>query len=231
MELKNLPFFIIALSFLIASPVFAYTRTPSGFSINNPVNFVITQDDFDNYCDIEAVRMAIGFNQLIDGEWQTTFYPLAEHSWFGDFIYNYPPLNKTITLPTGDYGEITILCVSDSSYLGEYDLEYDDDNVIFTILAGGSFGFGSFIPLPMASGTDMMASVGGIFSDLWYFLAIFLGIPFGFYIITRIKEFVPKDTTKKNDVKFDVKKADKLIKEYKRDTEYLKRRGITLKDK
>jgi hypothetical protein len=42
------------------------------------------------------------------------------------------------------------------------------------------------IILTMGSTTDMLAYVGNLFSDIWVFIAIIIGIPLAFYIIGRI---------------------------------------------
>lgn len=42
----------------------------------------------------------------------------------------------------------------------------------------------------MASTSDMLASVGTLFSDLWGYIAVIAGIPLAFYIITRIQNLI-----------------------------------------
>lgn len=62
------------------------------------------------------------------------------------------------------------------------------------------------ITLGVASGTDMVASIGTLFSDLWLILALVIGIPLAFYIIQRIIKLVPAD---------------------KKEKEYMERKGFT----
>jgi hypothetical protein len=50
----------------------------------------------------------------------------------------------------------------------------------------------SIITLPGSAGTDMLANVGVLFTDLWVLIALAVGIPLAFYIIKRVIALVPK---------------------------------------
>jgi hypothetical protein len=47
-------------------------------------------------------------------------------------------------------------------------------------------GVSSLYSLPMASTSDMLASVGTLFTDLWVIIATACGIPLGFFVIKRV---------------------------------------------
>lgn len=49
------------------------------------------------------------------------------------------------------------------------------------------------INLPPNVQTDILASTGTLFTDLWLFFAVVVGIPLAFYIIQRIIKLVPSD--------------------------------------
>jgi hypothetical protein len=50
----------------------------------------------------------------------------------------------------------------------------------------------TILTLPSASTTDVLASVGTLFTDLWVLIAVAVGIPLAFYIIKRVIALVPK---------------------------------------
>jgi len=46
--------------------------------------------------------------------------------------------------------------------------------------------------LTVGTTTDLTASVGELFSDLWPVIAIAVGIPLAFYVIKRVIGLLPK---------------------------------------
>ena len=44
----------------------------------------------------------------------------------------------------------------------------------------------TIITLPTASSTELLASAGTLFTDLWPIVALAIGIPLAFYIIQRV---------------------------------------------
>jgi len=44
----------------------------------------------------------------------------------------------------------------------------------------------TFITLPASTTEDLMAYVGGFFGDLWVLVALAIGIPLAFYVISRV---------------------------------------------
>lgn len=47
-------------------------------------------------------------------------------------------------------------------------------------------GVPSLFSVPMASSSDMVASVGTLFTDLWVLISIVAGLPLAFYVIRRV---------------------------------------------
>jgi len=51
---------------------------------------------------------------------------------------------------------------------------------------------GTYINLTSASTTELMATVGNLFTDLWLLVVLVAGIPFGIYFIRKIISLAPK---------------------------------------
>ncbi|MEK9155012.1 MAG: hypothetical protein AAB596_03040 [Patescibacteria group bacterium] len=47
-------------------------------------------------------------------------------------------------------------------------------------------GMFAIITLPVSAGTDLMAYAGTLFTDLYLWIVLAVGIPLGFYIINRV---------------------------------------------
>lgn len=50
----------------------------------------------------------------------------------------------------------------------------------------------TFLTFPSASTTEILANVSGLFTDLWYLIALAIGIPLAFYVIRRVMALIPK---------------------------------------
>ena len=55
----------------------------------------------------------------------------------------------------------------------------------------------TFFTLADASSTDILANVSGIFGDTWPILALVVGIPLGFWVITKIMGIFAADRKKR----------------------------------
>jgi hypothetical protein len=180
-------FLIVGLFFLagllFSMPVFAYTRTPTGSVITNPVNFAGTRASAPcgscnywklSYKKYHAERINFG-----------TCYTWAQ--------WNY---NETINLPVGKYASIYIQWFAYSDCSGNFypnymvDLEgdswYDRGNVIFELPPPPP---PPIITLPTNMATGMLAYAGQLFTDLSPIVLILIGLPFAFLIIVRILVF------------------------------------------
>jgi len=54
----------------------------------------------------------------------------------------------------------------------------------------------TFITLPASTTEDLMAYVGGFFGDLWVLIALAIGIPLAFYVISRVIGLIRSRTAK-----------------------------------
>jgi len=54
----------------------------------------------------------------------------------------------------------------------------------------------AYLVLPASSTTDIMAYVGGFFGDLWVLIALAIGVPLAFYIISRVVGLIRTRTSK-----------------------------------
>jgi len=55
---------------------------------------------------------------------------------------------------------------------------------------------GTFITLPVDAVDSLMAYVGGFFGDLWVLIALAIGVPLAFYIISRVVGLIRTRTSK-----------------------------------
>jgi hypothetical protein len=55
---------------------------------------------------------------------------------------------------------------------------------------------GTYITMPASTTADLMAYVGGFFGDLWVLIALAIGVPLAFYIISRVIGVVRSRTSK-----------------------------------
>lgn len=55
---------------------------------------------------------------------------------------------------------------------------------------------GQFITLPVDAVDSLMAYVGGFFGDLWVLIALAIGVPLAFYIISRVVGLIRTRTSK-----------------------------------
>jgi hypothetical protein len=188
--------FIIAVLSLMALPVFgavSYSRTPAGTSITSPVSISASVSDISKY---EFQPLTNSYNFFAERTDDFLF-------WSDEcFLTSDLSVLAHISIPVGTeikkigvYGFHNEDCTNAS---GGGFLQPNTD--VFTIISGG--GIPSLFSVPMASSSDMVASVGTLFTDLWVIIAIVIGIPLAFYIIQRVIALPPKDTPKKYEHKY-----------------------------
>ena len=54
----------------------------------------------------------------------------------------------------------------------------------------------TFIAMPASTTQDLFAYVGGFFGDLWVLIALAIGVPLAFYVISRVIGVVRSRTSK-----------------------------------
>lgn len=182
---------------LFALPAFAYTRTPSGNSIYNPVSFDISLNNL-NY---------------FSGNWGTTFFSAVLHfTGSGDIndlkavsvCYSYANNPTGFTdlennLPLGDYYQVRVkeytntTCNSQSS--NDSALEGTQQNVLFTIITPPTppAPAVAFIT-PTSTAGNLLAAVGDQLGDEGFltFAILSAGLLLGFYLMEKIISLTPK---------------------------------------
>ena len=211
---------LIAILSLIALPVFGavnYSRTPVGTEITSPVDVDVSVDSF---------SVDFGWN-MVSG----CFFVVGNQpcNFWGVRITNYDndtfesvciPVenlsnNFTFSLPVDNYIEVAAKTGNtqascDNGGEQSYLLESNEGETIFTIISGSQFNNFHIIsgtsPLTISSTSDVMASAGTLFSDLWVIIVLAIGIPLAFYIIKRIIKLAPASVPKSE--KIDIEKTD-----------------------
>jgi hypothetical protein len=188
---------LIAVLSLVALPVFAffpgmfgYTRTPSGTGeIINPIIVGVNADVWD-----------FGTEDNLSATFRIRKPPLSIYGNCFKESENPTGFTDTFNLELGKYKyvEMVFYYNDDCTEISESaDLELNDvdpDEIIFTIIETPTGGVPSLFSVPMASSSDMLASTGVLFTDLWVIIALVIGIPLAFYIIQRVIALPPKDT-------------------------------------
>ena len=204
-------FFISSILFLsLTTFAFAYSRSPSGTSITSPVSFNVLKSEVCsaehwNYWTISVENMS----GLIRIKGDTLASTTSSY-------------NFSIPLEIGSiWGYVEGNCkdeIGDQWDLGsELEAPPEENVPIFTIISGGG-GFSIIPSLIMASSSDMVASVGTLFTDLWIYISLMAGIPLAFYIIQRTTKLVPASENRTFTGKKEKEiKEKKIIFEYETD--------------
>lgn len=182
--MKKLTLLILA-GFLLPAFCFGavgYERTPSGYTISNPVSFALT-GVFDEY--------PTGLS------WNLMF-------WYGVETYESEQCFSTnngtdeIILPLGVYTRVQIKvyeqyadCTGDDV---SYNLEFNEGNPIFEVVeeeeeeeeGGGLF------QLPENSVGSITGTIDDLINAIGPFIWAFIGIPLAFVVINRIKKIFPR---------------------------------------
>jgi hypothetical protein len=161
----------------------SYSRTPSGYTISNPVSFEVSFSDFEADTGCPPNYWGIAVRQYLATDWINEFYASTTMSHTFEEV-----------LPIGEYWSVTFVCSDDGiEYQADGELlEYiDPDEVIFEVVAGGIW------TLP----TDFLASttayIGVVFDDVWVLVALTIGFPLAFWVILKIENLIKKkDKTK-----------------------------------
>ena len=160
-----------------------YTRTPTGTTITSPVVVNFYTNDFVGDFSESSLYWSIKINQQgTNVEYQSSCYSSTTLS-----------ASYSFYLPVGEYNEVWVegssnddgsCSVSDPTTL---DLEYDNENTIFTIIGGTKI-----IPTP----TNVFGSFGEVTTDVidtvYPFMLIVIGIVVTFFVATRlVKNVIP----------------------------------------
>ena len=176
--------FAISLAALIlpatAGADYTYSRTPAGVNITSPITIDLSWTDFANDFGIATDSYYILY---LDGYGETGGVggECREYSDIGD-------IEEVFNLPIGgNYTNVSIITYPNSCLFNEnqppHDFEYGEPafaitsgRLITPLVVGG-----------IASTTDMTASVGILFSDLWEYICVICGIPLAFFVMSRVR--------------------------------------------
>jgi hypothetical protein len=223
MKYKNLILILAAGLLILPAFCFAdvnYSRTPSGFSISNPVNFQLL-GVFDTYGDA--------------------------HSWHLKYYYddNQTVISQCFTTNNGTDIQILPLdnyffvqgrfYIDGSCLIANYDhdtfFEYDMVNPVFEVVEPPPTPQATIIPFDLSHISSILNYVADIFYDLRLLVVLAMGLPLGFWIILhmihlneiekirqkhfkKFGEAIPNYPTKEEK---EFKKLGELIKEKKAD--------------
>jgi len=204
MKSKNL-ILILAAGFLIV-PAFCfagYTRTPSDYTILNPITF--------HFWDVYA------------------YYPGAV-SWKAEYILNY---STTIasdcftsadqtdiqSLPLGEYSWVRariFFALDCSDALGHDIKSYEGtgEDIIFEVIAPPPPPETKIITIKGDTPAEILAYAGELFTDTNGLIFLAIGLPLGFWIISKVRNLV---TTVATTEEKEFKKVEKMVKEKKAD--------------
>lgn len=176
MNKKIVLLLIVGLFLAVGSSAFGavgYERTPSGYTIENPVSFSVS-GVFDEY------PTALSYQIRVSND-------LYEQILSDCFSAN----NQIVemTLPFDEYVSVGMILNTElgcGSYMSETDLEYDGGDIIFEVVEGEEEERKPFFTIENSDITTLMASVSDIFTDADFFIMLAVGLPLAFWIINRI---------------------------------------------
>lgn len=159
---------------------FTYSRTPSGYTISNPLNFNVSFDTKEELC------------EGIYPYENTTHWRIGvrdnSHNWFLSEIYLIE--NKNLVwntqLPLGEYIRVSALC-SDDGITFNYGHRFEDnnENPVFEMVEAEAPAGGIWtIPSDFLSTTT--AYIGDTFSGIWTLIALVIGLPLSFWAIKKV---------------------------------------------
>lgn len=181
-------FFLLIATTPTAFATIHYSRTPSGTEITSPVSVSVSVDSFSDF----NMRGDINYWYLVVARGGLEFFSSCVATTTLSLSNNFNiPIGTEIQY-VGVYGVVSVL-----SCVGADDgVNFETGSPLFTIISGSQFSNFHIIsgtsPLTIGSTTELMASAGILFSDLWVIIVLAIGIPLAFYIIKRVIALPPK---------------------------------------
>jgi hypothetical protein len=186
---------------LFALPAFAYTRTPSGSIITNPVSFYVSASDISqgmgNTWGVNKFSVKLIYNGNYgagEGDYKNvspcysyTDYPNGltdiENNLIGD--YKEVRIRKWGTSGSPDYS-------CSGQFVNSNSLESDGGNVIFTITTPAPT---NAFPTPTSTAAAILSNISDQFADTGFlaFAILSAGIILGFWAFERFLDIVPHD--------------------------------------
>lgn len=172
-------FLLISLFIVLLLPIksvlgaITYSRSPAGFSIQNPISFDVSFDTWDGtFCDIyEADGWSLRYGQPA-GDIYSVILPTSTLAY--DFVEN---------LPLSTYMSVTFACYQGEVLVGEgMTLEFDGGENLFEVVGAG----GAFFTLPTSTLTNLQANIGQLVTDTSLLWILAIALPLGFWLISKI---------------------------------------------
>ena len=186
----------LILFLFIAIPVsgaVSYSRTPDGTLITSPVSLFISANSWQDYVDFDPALDEMAYYKIEMQDNLENWYNggcFATTNLTINPIFNLPVETEINTIIMSGWTDDSPDCSNEDYQFGSY--VYETGSPIFTIISGGGV-VPSLFSMPMASSSDMVASVGTLFTDLWVIIALTIGVPLAFYIVNRFIGLTPKD--------------------------------------
>lgn len=174
---------------LFALPAYAYTRTPSGYDIENPVSFEILPGDLSSWGNY--------------GKSAHIAFTKTPEAYIYSACYNYSayPTGFTHieTLPSGNYVRVSTRTFDEpdcppGAFLDQKNLE--NDGIIF-VIAGAPAGANVIVPI--STGPNLLATIGDQLADPGFLLFSILAASMilGFWFMEKFLDLMPKQKDKK----------------------------------
>jgi len=189
--------FIFSLAFLLVpffvSGAVTYERTPSGYTIENPVSFDVAVDSFSDLVCPEGYQ----------NYWEIYLWTGAEEGQAFERAYGCNASStlsqyEEDTLPVGDYTSVDINCydtledceadpycsTSCSSGINLEGVSYPE--ILFEVVEGETSG--EIVTINSGFISGFLDYIGQLFSDLKYLIILIIGLPLAFWVVKRVVE-------------------------------------------
>jgi hypothetical protein len=172
---------LIVAGLLFASPAFgavSYSRTPAGYTIQNPVSFYVSLDTYEEVC------TEVGYQNFWGIAWVGSAGEGSSGSLVASTTLSYD-FNEN--LPIGEYTIIQGICWGEDledPYGFDYAYLENGGDTIFEVVAPPPAG-GNIITLPEDFGTGFLAFAGTLFTDLLPLILIAIGLPLAFWVVGK----------------------------------------------
>lgn len=159
---------------VLAFAQISYSRSPSGYTITNPVSF--------------SIGGVFEFLPPVDTGWKVGLYKAIVGKVYESDCFTTTDGIYTETLSSGEYVRVELSYYTDGGcaiFDGALDLEYNAGNPIFEIPT--PLPPAKYIPLPDDLNTSILATIGELFTDLSPLVAsIGIGLPVAFWGVRKV---------------------------------------------
>lgn len=180
---KNFIIFSILFTGILLLPVFvfgatSYLRTPSGYTISDPISFFVSWENFHDICWQGDNVWGLAYEKK---DW-TSIYSECISSDINSYTF-------IENLPLTEYVRVGIVCGVDVCNKNSFSnpLEYIPYfQTIFKIIPP------PLLTLPENAISNSVAYIGDLINSISVFIWLFIGVPLGFVVIKKIIKIMPK---------------------------------------